>query len=276
LSEIHEWYVDGTFAISPSLFKQVFTINVIFNGKNLPLVYAMLPDKKEITYKKMFNMLTDYISTPPTSVTSDFEMATLNAIRHCFPSSSISGCYFHFAQNLWKHMQKNSLATLYTHDKEIRVAFRAMQCLAFVPKNDVVFAFKELSKTVPAQFQCMLDYLEEFYIGKLIGKSKNNRQEPLFPIAIWNVHDRVMNDTHRTNNSLESWHKQFEADLDMKHPTINRLIEAFRIEQRNTEINYIQLTGGLACPRKTSAVEKDNRIKAVCSMYEKTKLFEFF
>ncbi len=134
-----------------------------------------------------------------------------------------------------------------------------------------MFAFKELSKTVPVRFQCMLDYLEEFYIGKLIGKSKNNRQGPLFPIAIWNVHDRVMNDNHRTNNSLESWHKQFEADLDMKHPTINRLIEAFRKEQRNTEMNYIQLTGGLACPADQVAYQlitlhaiKQDDLIAIC------------
>ena len=61
LNEIHDWYCDGTFSISPSLFRQVFTIHVIRNGHNLPLVYCLLPDKKEETYKKAFGMIIEFI-----------------------------------------------------------------------------------------------------------------------------------------------------------------------------------------------------------------------
>lgn len=57
LKKYLEWYVDGTFNISPKLFKQLFTIQVVANGFNLPLVYALLPDKKTETYHKMFQML---------------------------------------------------------------------------------------------------------------------------------------------------------------------------------------------------------------------------
>ena len=49
-----EWYCDGTFDVSPLLFKQVYTINVIMNGKNLPMVYALLPHKQETTYNIFF------------------------------------------------------------------------------------------------------------------------------------------------------------------------------------------------------------------------------
>ena len=40
LNSTNEWYFDGTFDVSPELFKQVVTINIIFRRKNLPLVYA--------------------------------------------------------------------------------------------------------------------------------------------------------------------------------------------------------------------------------------------
>ena len=43
------WYGDGTFAVAPVLFKQLFTLNVIVSGKNLPMVFALLPDKKGTT-----------------------------------------------------------------------------------------------------------------------------------------------------------------------------------------------------------------------------------
>ena len=40
LSSYHDWYVDGTFDVCPTLFKQVFTINIIIRDKSLPMVYA--------------------------------------------------------------------------------------------------------------------------------------------------------------------------------------------------------------------------------------------
>ncbi|CAF1038870.1 unnamed protein product [Brachionus calyciflorus] len=58
-----EWYCDGTFAVSASLFYQVLTINVIVNGKNLPVIYDLLPNKTEETYLKIFNMLNHSLQT---------------------------------------------------------------------------------------------------------------------------------------------------------------------------------------------------------------------
>lgn len=39
------WYVDGTFDVAPELFYQLFTLHVFVKGKNLPCIYALLPDK---------------------------------------------------------------------------------------------------------------------------------------------------------------------------------------------------------------------------------------
>lgn len=47
---IDEWYVDGTFKISPTLFAQVFVIMAGFNGGMHPCVYALLPNKEQATY----------------------------------------------------------------------------------------------------------------------------------------------------------------------------------------------------------------------------------
>ena len=51
------WYGDDTFSISPELFYQVYTANVIIRGKNLSMCFVLLSDKKEITYNKMFGLL---------------------------------------------------------------------------------------------------------------------------------------------------------------------------------------------------------------------------
>ena len=91
LNQIHEWYADGTFDVAPELFKQLFTFNVLKRGKNLPLVYVLLPDKKQTTYEKMCEMLEQFIINAPESIMVDFEMAVINALRKYFPDCIIIG-----------------------------------------------------------------------------------------------------------------------------------------------------------------------------------------
>ncbi|CAF1092581.1 unnamed protein product [Brachionus calyciflorus] len=72
LSTYRDWYCDGTFSICPSPFKQVYTIHIIIRGTTLPMVYAFLPNKKQVTYKKLFKLLAELITMKPLSVNCDF------------------------------------------------------------------------------------------------------------------------------------------------------------------------------------------------------------
>ena len=58
-----------------------------------------------------------------------------------------------------------------------------MQVLAFVPEDDVVEAFLLLRTSSPAKFKPILEYLEVYYIGKLVPLSRTLRQTPTFPIS---------------------------------------------------------------------------------------------
>ncbi|CAF0844092.1 unnamed protein product [Brachionus calyciflorus] len=109
------WYANGTFDISPEVFTQVFTINVVINNKNIPLIYALLPNKEEITYSKV---------------------------------------------------------------------------IPFVPVRDVIFVFKQLSCTAPAEIKDLFGYFEKNYIGLIKEKEASLRSVPSFPIQTWNVFDR--------------------------------------------------------------------------------------
>ena len=101
--------------MSPKLFYQVYTLNIILQGKNLPLVYVLLPDKVQSSYDKMFHLLLKafqvvsvdpFLSEPlfenlPEKIAHDFEKGVLNSIISKFSKVIVFGCYFHFAQNLW-------------------------------------------------------------------------------------------------------------------------------------------------------------------------------
>jgi len=66
LQSNREWLGDGTFDLAPKrVFKQVYTIHIIYKNKDLPMVYGLLPNKTQKTYKKFFKMIKDVINVLP-------------------------------------------------------------------------------------------------------------------------------------------------------------------------------------------------------------------
>ena len=50
-------FVDGTFQICPRLFYQIFTLLAFKQGKQFPLVYMFLSNKRREIYEKAFNLV---------------------------------------------------------------------------------------------------------------------------------------------------------------------------------------------------------------------------
>ncbi|RNA32182.1 general transcription factor II-I-like [Brachionus plicatilis] len=140
----------------------------------IPLVYSLLHKKDLLTYKKLYSMLMPYVKNKPKSINIDFELANITAIRHCFRETKIYGCFFHFTQNMWKHVQAEKKTDEYVLWKDHYYLFRALQSLAFVPLEHVT-----------------LKYFETYYLGV-----KLNAFHP---------------DSHPNFGIVEAWHKQFEG-----------------------------------------------------------------
>lgn len=65
--------------------------------------------------------------------------------------------------------------------------------LAFVPPDDVVVCFEQLTdelETTYPMLQPILDWLETNYIGLL--RREGVRRIPSFPIPTWNLYNRVL------------------------------------------------------------------------------------
>lgn len=111
-------------------------------------------------------------------------------------------------------MQSKGLVTKYAGNKEVRLAFKYLKLLAFLPVKDVIPGFMSLREKVPNCFEPMMVYFEKTYIGKPVKNKPNLRKNPLFAINTWNVYARVVEGAGRTNNNLEAWHKVFEVRVE--------------------------------------------------------------
>jgi hypothetical protein len=57
LSKHKSWMGDGTFAVLPLIFLQLYTILVVINNHALPLAFGLLPNKTTKTYKSFFLLI---------------------------------------------------------------------------------------------------------------------------------------------------------------------------------------------------------------------------
>ncbi len=130
------------------------------------MIYAMLPDKSGDTYVRFFEEIKNRIVKSPTQFTHDFEKGALNAIEACFDGVSINGCYFHFAQCLWKNMLKHKLSISYSKNPAIHHAFMSLECLAFLLVS-LIYGFTTFLTSALTTFAPMFAYFEKNFIGKL-------------------------------------------------------------------------------------------------------------
>lgn len=265
LQEFRHWCVDGTFKVAPKFFCQMFTIHSLVDGKAVPLIYALLCNKAEQTYVRVFRKLKEIEPLlEPATVMSDFESASLNAIREVFPSSELVGCFFHLAQNLWRKIQQSKLTDMYRSEEDIRIKVKQLLALSFVPIRDVQFAFEIITEEYPEQLKPIVHYWESSYVGKRI-----NGIEPRFPIALWNMFERVSGNMPKNNNSLEAWHNSFQKALDCQHPSVFRLIDRLIKEQGFIETQMSRYRSGFrATIRANSKYEQQKRrLKVLISQY---------
>lgn len=114
------WHVDGTFKTSPNLFYRTFIIHGWYLNEMHQCVHIYLDKKTKSAYLECFNELNKQIKNlNPEMILCDFELATINALRDAFPKAIIKGCFFHFAQALWRNVQLKGLSSYYKDNYEV-------------------------------------------------------------------------------------------------------------------------------------------------------------
>lgn len=105
------WIMDGTFAVVPSMMRQLFSIHGKVEGVVVPLIFCLMTKKSKKCYESFFNNL-KYVAEQykivlkPKRIMCDFEIGISKAAQKCFPSAVGQGCFFHFSQIIWRKIQK--------------------------------------------------------------------------------------------------------------------------------------------------------------------------
>jgi hypothetical protein len=281
MSQCFHWFADGTFKTSPPLFNQVYTIHAVKYHNVIPTVFVLMPNRTEATYRRMLNALKNLNrNLNPQTILTDFELASIKAFRRAFPNSTQRGCFFHLSQCIFRKIQQNqNILDKYSEEPDFALQIRQLACLAFVPIDDVVKSFEELTDSSfftenSEILNPLINYFEDVWIGRFTRR--NQRQNPMFSHSLWNCYESTLQDLPKTNNSVEGWHNSFSSLINATHPSIWKFINELKKEQNLNEIKIEQYIAGQNPPAGTR-IYKDTteKIKSIVLDYGNRSLLDY-
>ena len=263
-----------------------FTFQVF---KMLRFFFLNCTGKSQAVYETMIQAVIDAcerlgVSADPTSVTTDFESAAMNAIRSKFGSSvAVHGCFFHLCQSTYRKIQALGLTQAYndTADSSIKEFCSMLDALAFLPEADVQTGMDFIRQSVPSgqhtdKLMDLVAYFDSTYISggvRRVQRPSNNglsvrlrRLAPLFPPATWNVFASTLSGNHRTNNVCEAWNRGFNALVGHCHPAFYCAVEA--LQQDSAAATTVLLQNARGQPpvkrQKRSTVRLQRQLQTIC------------
>lgn len=258
---------DGTFKTCPQPFCQIYCLVANFHKdrRNIPVLFALLPDKTAQSYEYVWSTLANYILEPIKAIRVDFESSDLLAIRQVLPDVRLEACFFHFRSAIRRKLASLHLIPVYNQHESLQIYVKSLISLAFVPDDKVGSYFEDVQMTKPTKREPAIDqfeaYFESTYIGRKVG-SLGTRRAPRYPIKFWNQYERALAKEDKTSNSAESWNSAWAGSLESK-AKFWTVLEALKREEALAQSKQIEgaepQTG-----RQSRRQVKDERIAQIC------------
>ena len=236
----------------------------------LPFVYALLSLKETIQYESVFQAVTtaaeeyNIQNCQPRKILGDFELSIVNACRRNHPTAIYTGCFFHFTQNVYRHIQGSGLQANYADptEREIKKYSHMLMALAYVPIQDVQRVFRLLKNDdeIPETLSPVVKYIEETYVLGVPRRGNRRAVPPRYPIPLWNQYEASINGEQKTNNCSEGWHNRFRLIVGKHHPDLYSFLTEIQKEQADTEIAITELSLGRVVK---SALKKKNKTSVI-------------
>lgn len=203
----------------------------------------------------LINLSAKFLST-------DFELASINAFQEVFPGVVVNGCHFHLCQAVIRKVADMGHKRTYRDDEQFAIHVRMLMALAFLPTDSVKDGFALIQSTAPVSAAEVVEYFNSTYVnGPVIRGSGVTavRRPPMFPPTLWNVAERFRNLMPTTNNHVEAWHRRLQSLIVTDHPAFYNCLHKLRQEQRHTELELLRMERGYRQPRRRRSIDENEK-----------------
>jgi len=204
-----------------------------------PFVFCLTSRQTEQTFAIVYRELKrravelGFVLSPEGFI-MDMELANVNAARAAFRHTRVQTCLFHFNQALNRNVVSFGLGTDYeTLDGPIRKQLVALMALPFIPLDDVVEVYENMTADMDERF---VSYMESTYV--LEAMRRRRRAPPRFPPELRNVYELTLAGFQRTNNAVEGWHNRLEKICVVHHALLWRFLDAIRLEENQIRTSH--------------------------------------
>ena len=190
-----------------------------------------------------------------------------------FQKQKFKAAFFISGRQFFRKVQYFGLQNAYQNGEHEKHFFKLIVSLAFVQEKDVEKAFEELTSQTPEEFQPVVDYFEDTFIGR---PQTSKRRPPLFSKTIWNVKQRLDSGLPKTNNHVEGWHRRIQSSVGESHPTLWKFLSILKDEQRINRIEMAKLTTGEpAAPQRNKYKKTNEKLFKISRNYQEYSILEY-
>jgi hypothetical protein len=120
----------------------------------------------------------------------------------------------------------------------------------------------------------LISYFEQTWIGYR-NRKRTTRRRPSYDLDWWNCYRSVLEDTPRTNNNCEAFHRGLAGILGIEHPTIFKLIDGLKQQQSLTEIKIEQFFSGVLSQFDPTTLKEREKFKNLVRSYGRGILISY-
>lgn len=238
LTDVKEYYGDGTHKSCPKPFAQIYTLHGDFSSTQtesriLPMVYILMSDMSTESYIIMFRIILSRITSwKPSKFMFDYEKASKNAALKVFPDVKIKGCHTHYSDSLWRKAKKLDLEK--KNAKWPKKIVGLCCVLPLLPNNHIREGW-EYIKEKAAKIQDLM-------------KKKNLTTFVNYFESYWLKNDGFINswcvfgERHRSTNQVEAWHMNLNQSCKTrKNVSIMQFFKAMAEDGEDSIINITEI-----------------------------------
>ena len=252
-------FCDATFYSAPNICYQLLITRVYAKEfhKYFTTSFALMRNKEQVTYEKLFNSLKNNISKytendnyKPKLFHCDFEIAMSNAFIKVFPSTKVKFCLWHLGRAL--EVNRKKYIKLEDKNENIISLYKCVLNLAYIDDEYVIKVFDHIKHINDNNnFAQFLKYFEDNYIKK-------------FSIKSWNYFENIEN---TTNTCCESYNNKLSNYFDKK-PTYFKLLYILRKEEDDIIKENYRLKNGIWNSKKKIVFGRADEKDIIVRFYE--------